>query len=248
MGKKWIYGLVVIGLFLGATSLMAQTVETTETVERADSLFKLLTKGGIVMIPLFLCSVMTVTLGLERFISLGRKAIMPQELDDEMEAALEKSGKNNIGDAIKACEDHPCLMADIYQVGLDHWDDEADVADKLMGDSASLGLRKLRRSIRPLRLIAGIAPLMGLLGTVIGMIRSFQTVALSSQSINKAELLAEGIYQAMVTTATGLTIAIPTLILYFYFNNRIDKIGEVFEEKGSAFVYKHFRKRFKLES
>jgi len=243
----WIYAIGGVAL-VWASQVFGQTVETTETVERADSLFTLLIKGGIIMIPLAICSVLTVTITLERFISLGRKMIMPADLDEELDSALESIKPGKVEKAKEVCDAHKSPMATIYKVGLDHWETEAAEVDTAMGDAASLIIRKMRRSIRSLRLIAGISPLMGLLGTVFGMIRSFQTVALSSQSINKAELLAEGIYQAMVTTAAGLSVAIPTLVIYFYFNNRIDKIGEEFEEKGNSFVYKHFRTRLKLES
>ena len=246
--KKWILGLSALGVLLLASTLMGQTVESTVTVEKADSVFSLLAKGGVVMIPLALCSVLAVTIAMERFISLGKKAMIPAELDEEMEKVFEERGNAKIGKARKACEAHPSPLAKIYVIAIDHWEHNANDVDKVLGDVASLQLRKLRRSIRPLRLIAGISPLLGLLGTVIGMISSFQTVALASQSIGKAEMLAEGIYQAMVTTATGLSIAIPTLLVYYYFNNRIDKLGEELEERGNSFVFKHFRSRLKLES
>jgi biopolymer transport protein ExbB len=249
MGKKeWIWMIGAACMVLAANALWGQTVETTQSVERADSVFKLIMKGGIIMIPLALCSVLAVTLSLERFISLGRKGIIPPALDTELDEVLENGKAGKIGKAREVLKNHPSPMATIYQVGIDHWDRDAAEVDKAMGDTASLMLRKLRRSIRSLRLISGISPLLGLLGTVLGMISAFQTVALSAQSINKAELLAEGIYQAMVTTAAGLVIAIPTLICYFYFSNRIDKLGEEIEEKGNVFLSKYFRSRLKLEN
>jgi biopolymer transport protein ExbB len=244
--RNWILMLALTALLAG--SLFGQAVETTQSVEKADSLLMLLSKGGIVMIPLLLCSVAAVTLTIERFVSLGKKAVMPDALETEVDDALNGKAANKLAKANEVVEKHPSALADIYKAALLHWDHSAEEADKAMGDTASLSIRKMRRTIRPLRLIAGISPLLGLLGTVVGMIRAFQTVALSSQSINKAELLAEGIYQAMVTTATGLTIAIPTLIVFFYFNNRIDKIAETFEEKGNKFIYERFRSRLKLES
>jgi biopolymer transport protein ExbB len=244
--NKWILSIGAIGMLLVASALMGQTIETTQAVQKADSLFALLFKGGIVMIPLALCSVMAVTISLERFISLGRRSIIPAGLDDELDKIFSDRGNSKMSKARSLCEEHPSPLADIYTTAIDHWEHEANDVDKVMGDVASLFMRKMRRTIRPLRLIGSVSPLLGLLGTVVGMIRAFQTVALSSQSINKAELLADGIYQAMVTTATGLCIAIPTLIVFFYFSNRIDKIGEELEEKGNSFVFKYFRSRLKL--
>ena len=239
---------LALGLsFMAAVTLMAQTVTATETVEKADSLFVLLSKGGIVMIPLALCSVLAVTITLERFISLSRKIMIPHGLEDELNTALDAGKGNKISKAKEVCETHKGPLADMYMTAIDHWDHDAGDVEKAMGDTASLRVRKLRRSIRWLRLIGSVSPLLGLLGTVMGMIKAFQTVALSSQSINKAELLAEGIYQAMVTTAAGLCIAIPTLIIYYYFNNRIDKIVEEWEEMGNRFIFRFFRSRLKLE-
>ena len=246
--KKWILYLGAMGTLFLAFSLFGQTVEATETVERADSLLSLLLKGGIVMIPLAICSILAVTITIERFISLGRKAMIPSELDVELDKIFANSGSSKISKARVACEEHPSPLATIYSTAIDYWDHEANDVDKAMGDVASLELRKLKRSVRWLKLIGGVAPLLGLLGTVIGMISAFQTVAIASQSIGKAELLAEGIYQAMVTTAAGLCIAIPTLIVFYYFNNRIDKLSEELEERGNSFVFKHFRSRLKLES
>ena len=244
--RLWI--LAFLGSLIAAGAVMGQTVETTQTVERADSLFDLLAKGGIVMIPLALCSLMAVTITMERYFSMSRKSIMPDQLDDEIEELLDSSQSNKIEKARESCDEHPSVLADIYRVALDHWEKDPADAEKSMADTASLHVRRLRRRVKPMRLIGTVSPLFGLLGTVLGMIQSFQTVALSSQSINKAELLAEGIYQAMVTTAAGLTIAIPTLLVFFYFNNRVDKISEELEEKGNQFVFKYFRSRFKLEA
>ncbi|MEQ9823869.1 MAG: MotA/TolQ/ExbB proton channel family protein [Puniceicoccaceae bacterium] len=242
--------LLFMGLaaVLAGMALMGQTVETVQTVERTDSLFTLLSKGGIVMIPLALCSVLAVTITMERFISLGHKNMVPSGLEDELIGVLDGTKSGKVGKAKEVCKNHPGPLADMFLTGLDHWEHETVEVEKAMADTASLRVRKLRRSIRSLRLIGSVSPLLGLLGTVVGMIRAFQTVALSSQSINKAELLAEGIYQAMVTTAAGLTIAIPTLIVYFYFNNRIDKIAENYEEIGNRFIFRFFRTRLKLEA
>jgi biopolymer transport protein ExbB len=237
-----------LGATVAATLLSAQTVQTTETIERADSLIMLLSKGGIVMIPLVLCSILAVTIAMERFFSLGRKTMVPPGLEDELNEVLDGGKSGKISKAREVCEAHPSPLADMYLTAIDHWEHDTNDVEKAMADVASLRVRKLRRSIRSLRLIGSVAPLLGLLGTVIGMIRAFQTVALSSQSINKAELLAEGIYQAMVTTAAGLTIAIPTLIVFFYFNNRIDKLSEEYEAKGNAFIFRFFRSRLKLEA
>ena len=243
------FWLITAGLLLfAAQSLFGQTIETTETVERSETLISLLFKGGFVMIPLVLCSFMAVGLTIERFISLSGKTIAPEELDDELDKVLTSSSSNKVAAGVEVCEQSNAVVSKIYRAAIDNWEADIEDADEAMSNAGRIQIKKLRRSIRWLRLIAGISPLLGLLGTVVGMIQSFQTVALSSMSIGKAELLAEGIYQAMVTTAAGLCITIPTLVAFSFFSNQIDRRAELIEIKGNDFLTKYFRNRFKLES
>ena len=96
--------------------------------------------------------------------------------------------------------------------------------EKAIEDAGSKEAAKLQRNNRVLSSVATIAPLLGLLGTVTGFMRSFMVVAATSEALGKAELLATGIYEALVTTAAGLLIAIPAMTLYFYYQDRVDKI------------------------
>jgi biopolymer transport protein ExbB len=245
---KWTGMLAWFCFLLAVNVAFGQTVETTESVERTDSLITLVMKGGVIMIPIFLCSVMAITIMFERSLALGFKVSMPPVLEPELEDALDNSKTGKIGKAKEVLKKHASVQSEMLAVAVDHWDQSLDDVEKMMGDKASLSIRRMRRSIRSLKLIGALSPLLGLLGTVLGMITSFQTVALSSQSINKAELLAEGIYQAMVTTAAGLVVAIPTLVFHFVLNNKIDKTAELLEESGNRFLNKYFRSRLKLEN
>ena len=90
--------------------------------------------------------------------------------------------------------------------------------------------------MRALSIIAAITPLLGLLGTIFGMIRAFQTVAMSGEALGKAELLAEGIYEAMVTTAAGLLVAIPAMICYHWLSARIERLASELDRAAVDFV------------
>ena len=97
-----------------------------------------------------------------------------------------------------------------------------------------LQLGRLKRGIKPLQGVVMVAPLLGLLGTVYGMIDSFQSLGSSGE--DKVAFLSAGIYEAMVTTATGLTIAIPFLFLYLWLNRKADELGEVLNRHGREFL------------
>jgi biopolymer transport protein ExbB len=92
----------------------------------------------------------------------------------------------------------------------------------------------MKRSLRGLSIIVTVAPLLGLLGTVYGMISAFETA--SSAGVGKADVLAKGIYEALVTTAAGLTIAIPVLLVFQFLNNRVDTIIDKLDEMGIDFM------------
>jgi biopolymer transport protein ExbB len=97
----------------------------------------------------------------------------------------------------------------------------------------------LRKRLRLLSVIASVAPLLGLLGTVTGMITAFQTVAASAEALGRTELLATGIYEAMVTTAGGLIVAIPTLLAYHWISSRVDHLVAEMDTVTVDFIETH---------
>ena len=101
-------------------------------------------------------------------------------------------------------------------------------------EEGSLQLSRLKRGIKPLQGVVTVAPLMGLLGTVYGMIASFQSMGTAGD--DKVKFLSEGIYEALVTTATGLTIAIPFLFLYLWLSRKTDEIGENLNRQARSFL------------
>ena len=112
---------------------------------------------------------------------------------------------------------------------------------KAIEDAAIREADKMKRSLRGLSIIAAVCPLLGLLGTVYGMIDAFQRTS-SSDGAAKTSELASGIYEALVTTATGLTIAIPAMLLYQFLNSRVDGLVDHIDEVDTEFIANH-RKR-----
>ena len=106
--------------------------------------------------------------------------------------------------------------------------------EEALVEEGVLQLGRLKRGVKPLQGVVMVAPLLGLLGTVYGMIASFQS--LGSAGDDKVEFLSEGIYEALVTTATGLTIAIPMMIIYHFLNTRVDSLAEDFNGLALQFV------------
>ena len=149
-------------------------------------------------------------------------------------------GKANLDKAFEYCVNSKTPIGDIIKVGIEKWKKGRTPADveKAVEDAASREVSKMARTLRGFKIVAGISPLLGLLGTVYGMIVTFQTVAAASESLgqDKAAKLAHGIYQAMVTTAAGLTIAIPTLLIYYYMNRRVDAFADDIEVVCTEFM------------
>jgi biopolymer transport protein ExbB len=108
--------------------------------------------------------------------------------------------------------------------------------EEALVQEGAMQLGALKRGLRPLQVVIAVAPLLGLLGTVYGMISSFQSVELAGASGDKVELLSRGIYEALVTTATGLTIAIPFLLLYHWLSRRADEIGVNLNRHSRVFL------------
>lgn len=209
----------------------------------AESLLDLLIKGGPVMVPLALCSVIAVTVAILRLFTLRRRTIIP---DNFMVGLLDVSGPSPEAQekAVAYCERVDGPVGRIFRAGIINLPRGEGSAEKAIEDAGGREVDKLKRSLRPLSMVASISPLLGLLGTVYGMIGAFQTAALVG--MGKADVLAKGIYEALVTTAAGLTIAIPAILLYQYFNGRVDRLVDEIDDMGIRFM-EHLLRRNRAE-
>jgi len=176
-----------------------------------------LSRGGIVMIPLLLCSILGLAIIIERSFGLRRKKILIPEIISIIDSI---SSAEDIKLATSICEKNRGPLANIILVGLNNQNLTMEDIKELTMDQGRQEVRDLERGLPLLETVAGIAPLLGLLGTVIGMIKVFNVI--STQGAGQASLLAGGISEALITTATGLVVGIPMLVAYNYYTNRAE--------------------------
>lgn len=183
------------------------------------------------MIPLLLCSILGLAIVLEKALTLRRRRILHPELvrlihmiDSEQDIQLAKS----------LCKKQPGPFANIILVGLQNRDLDKEEIKELIADQGRQEVRNLERGLGILETVAGIAPLLGLLGTVIGMIKVFTVI--SAQGTGQASLLAGGISEALITTATGLVIGIPILVAYHYYTHRAEDLILDIEKHSNAML------------
>lgn len=201
-----------------------------EVKRQGISLLRLLTRGGWFMVPLLLLSILVATISVERFLALRREKIFPPELVKQLSALTQSEGGLDPRRAYQACQRFPSSASYIFRsllvkVGRPQAELEAAVSE-----SAQREATRLAQTSSWLTLAAAIAPLIGLLGTVWGITQAFYDTTQLVVGQNRAEALAQGIYTALVTTMTGLLIAIPAAILSHYFENRIVQLLNEIEE------------------
>jgi biopolymer transport protein ExbB len=175
--------------------------------------------GGWLMIPILVCSLVASTIIVERLWSLRRARVLPERL---LEALREWSegGMVSLAKLDKLTMQSP--LGRIVAVGLVNRARGREIVKETIEDTGRYVVHQLERFLNTLGTIAAITPLLGLLGTVFGMIEVFTVI--SVQGTGDAEQLAGGISKALITTAAGLTVAIPTLLFYRYFRGKVDAL------------------------
>ena len=198
--------------------------DAAQTAEHApQGFFQILFSGGpigvAIMLVLIALSLTAAYLVFENLMSIRRSEIAPDGLSDEVRL-LVSSGR--IGQAIERCRTSNSYLAWVMQYGLNEADGGWTEIEKAMEDASAEQAARLFRKIEYLAVLGNIAPMVGLLGTVVGLLIAFKEVADSEGNAGAAQL-AEGIYQALVTTVVGLIIAIPSLGAFAIFRNRVDQ-------------------------
>lgn len=194
-------------------------------------MFELLKAGGWLIIPLLVCSVLALTIIVERFLSLNPRKVAPPDLLAQVWTWI----KNNQLDAGKIKQlRQSSPLGQILATGLANSRYGREVMKESIEESASHVVHDMERYLNALGTIAVIAPLLGLLGTVVGMIKVFSQIML--QGTGNASAFAGGISQALITTAVGLCVAIPAMVMYRYFNRRIDTIVVSMEQETIKLV------------
>ncbi len=192
-----------------------------ETKIEKISILRLLVKGGYFMIPIGLCSILAAVVVIERLIALQRSRIIPPGFVRQLQQVFQQGRNRN--EAVQYCRQSISPMARVAEAGLRKLHRGEQAVEDAIEDAGANEVSKLRRNLRMLYGIAAVAPMLGLLGTVWGMIQAFQVA--SQQGLGgRATSLAGGIYEALVTTFAGLLVAIPVLIFYYYFLGKIERI------------------------
>jgi biopolymer transport protein ExbB len=191
------------------------------------SLFDLVLAGGPVMVPIGLASVVALGYAVERWIRLRPRQLgLGDAFSKRVLGAVQSGGAAG---GLAACGGDGTPMARILAAGLARARAPFVEREKAVEDVALREVRGLTANLRPIYLVYLIAPLLGLLGTVWGMILAFANIA-AYRGLGKPELLAEGIYQALVTTAAGLVIAIPALVAHHHLKGRVERFARGAEE------------------
>ncbi len=178
------------------------------------SLVKRIAAGGWLMIPLGICSLVVVSLTIERLVSLRRGRVIPRPFVRRFTECVE-DGQLSFEEATAICEEFHCPVAEVFQAAVKRWGRPMLEIEQAVMDAADRVSDGLTRFLRVFHAISNVAPLIGLLGTVLGMIEAFETM--SGGDSAGADLLASGISTALVTTAGGLFVAIPAYLAHMYF-------------------------------
>ena len=185
-----------------------------------SSVLRLVLQANPMLWPLAICSVVTLGYVLERWLALRRDRVIPREFADRFLERL-SSGKLDRERALELCRAHESPAARIFAMVVGAWGQSGIAIRQMVSHDAAGEVVELKRNLRILSAIATLGPLLGLLGTVVGIIQSFDALG-GRIGPARGEMLAHGISLALVATAFGLSIAIVAVTFYYYFLNRVD--------------------------
>ncbi len=194
-------------------------------------MLELFKAGGWLMFPLFICSIIAIGIIAERFWSLQGKHISPPELVTQIWQWLRFQQVDE--SRIRALQASSPL-GQILAAGLINRDYPREITKESIEDVGRHVTVSLEKNLNTLGTIAAITPLLGLLGTVIGMIKVFAVI--TTEGVGNPETLAGGISEALITTATGLVVAIPSLIFYRYFRGKISRLVVDMEQQATKLI------------
>lgn len=214
--------LLLVGLV--PVLLQAQEAAAASAVDAAGdvSLGQLWSQGGWAMYPLALFSMAAFGLIVFNAMAVREQSLLRPDVTAQLDDAL---GKGEVGAAKAICEEQPCLVANITAAGLARVKAtayDAEAVEKAMEEASVEEIAGPFSVISYLSIIATLAPMVGMLGTVSGMIKAFRNIALGG--MGKPELLADNISEALITTAVGLVVGIPAMFAFFFFKSRYARL------------------------
>lgn len=224
----WLFVLACLIVSLTASGQDA-TIEPPPVAEPAppsgistSNLLRVLIDGGPLMWPLAGCSIVLGVFVLERLVSLRKSRVIPKTFVTKFLEQI-RGGQLGRDSALELCQENRSPVSQVFAAAVKKWGRPAVEVEQAVIDAGERVTYELKKFLRLFNGIASVGPLLGLLGTVIGMIISFNGI-MSSGAMGKAEMLAGGIGQALLTTAGGLVVAIPALVAYMFFQSRVEAL------------------------
>lgn len=198
------------------------------------NLLSIMREGGVLMYPIGFCSVLLLVFVFERLISLRRARVVPRPFVTRFLEQV-REGHLTRDSALELCEQNHTPVAAVFAAAVKKWGRPAVEVEQAILDEGERVANTLRRYLRLFNGISTLGPLLGLLGTVFGMISAFNAIA-HVEALGRPEMLASGIGQALLTTAAGLCVAIPALIAQLYFSGRVDRLIMDLDALGQELV------------
>ena len=234
-----LFGIAGFGAAENKQNPSGQSAETEEKTTKSTGFPRtpeeFVDAMGYWFVGIFLfASVLAVWFGIERLVVLRRSRVIPRPFVERFFQHLEQ-GRLNKAEALKLCNENDSPVAHIFAHGIRKWGKASVEVEQAIIDGGERQVSQLRKHLRVLNGVATVTPLVGLLGTVIGMIKSF--IAIEATAGDEKLQLAVGIAMALLTTAAGLTIAIPSLILYMFLAGRVDALVIDMDERSQNLVH-----------
>ena len=228
--------LAVVAAVFAVAATSRGEGETTQPAAASVSVFQLFLKGGFFMYTLAACSIAAVALILDRLLALRRSQVVPASFLPGLRGVFPDRDADAQA-ALQYCRDHDSPIARVAAAGIRRLPHGWASAEKAVEDAGANEALRLRKNMRFLYSLGSVATLLGLIGTISGMIKAFQVAAVAG--VGRVDQLSRGIYEAMTCTFAGLAVAIVVTIFYYFFAGRIERlVGEMNETLGQfADVY-----------
>lgn len=223
-----------VALFLPSQALAQETATEAAEAIPTTSLWEMLLAGGPLLAPIAACSFVLMLAVFERTLSLRRSRIAPRLFVERFLLQIEEDALGR-EEALRRCRENHSLTAEVFEAAVRKWGKPAVEVEQAVIDEGERATNQMRRFLRVINGVATVCPLMGLLGTVWGMMEAFNAIA-GSSAMGRPELLAGGISGALLSTAAGLFVAIPALILYLFFVGRVDMLTMEIDRNGQQLV------------
>lgn len=215
-----------------------------EILESLQSSVTLIGKGGLIMVPIVICSIIALTIIIERLYFFRKSAEKPESVFKKI---IDSIDQGKYSQALEVCRLSPGPISRLIENGLRQKGAPKWKLEESLTLAGQEEINKLGKNIRGLEVIATISPLMGLLGTVVGMVAAFNKVAEYKGQVDPS-LLAGGIWEALLTTAAGLAVAIPAVVMLHYFDRKIENTSFNLSKFGQLLIHRFEEEKMENES